>query len=127
MTNSMKNFKILYKDGKARVGLLTIPHGVIDTPNFIPVGTLGAVKALAPRELSEIGAEVVLANTYHLMLRPGADLIESFGGLHKFMGWDKPKKDRCQANPPGGWKYSCTFTFFTLWKKKISLNNTSEE
>ncbi|MCR4305558.1 MAG: tRNA-guanine transglycosylase, partial [Candidatus Daviesbacteria bacterium] len=86
----MKDFKILYKDGKARVGKLTTPHGVIDTPQFIPVGTLATVKALGPRELSEIGAEIVLANTYHLMLRPGADLIESFGGLHKFMGWDKP-------------------------------------
>ena len=86
----MKSFKILHKDGKARVGELTTQHGVIDTPNFIPVGTQATVKALGPRELSEIGAQIVLANTYHLMLRPGADLIESFGGLHKFMGWDKP-------------------------------------
>lgn len=80
----------MYKDGKARVGRLTTPHGVIDTPQFIPVGTQATVKALGPRELTEIGAEIVLANTYHLMLRPGADLIEKFGGLHKFMGWDKP-------------------------------------
>ncbi|OGE78562.1 hypothetical protein A3J19_04275 [Candidatus Daviesbacteria bacterium RIFCSPLOWO2_02_FULL_41_8] len=86
----MTSFKILHKDGKARVGELTTQHGVIDTPNFIPVGTQATVKALGPRELSEIGAQIVLANTYHLMLRPGADLIESFGGLHKFMGWDKP-------------------------------------
>ncbi len=86
----MKQFQVLHKDGKARVGLLMTPHGVIDTPNFIPVGTQATVKALGPRELKEIGAQVVLANTYHLMLRPGADLIEKFGGLHKFMGWDKP-------------------------------------
>jgi len=81
---------ILHKDGNARVGQLTTPHGVIDTPNFIPVGTQGAVKALGPRELKEIGVQIVLANTYHLMLRPGANLIEKFGGLHKFMNWDKP-------------------------------------
>lgn len=86
----MKNFKVLHKDGKARVGRLTTPHGVIETPNFNPVGTQGAVKGLGPRELKEIGVQMVLANTYHLMLRPGADLIEKFGGLHKFMNWDKP-------------------------------------
>ncbi len=86
----MKQFKILHKDKKARVGKLTTPHGVIETPQFNPVGTQAAVKALGPRELKEIGAQIVLANTYHLMLRPGADLIAKFGGLHKFMGWDRP-------------------------------------
>ncbi|MBI2330500.1 tRNA guanosine(34) transglycosylase Tgt [Candidatus Daviesbacteria bacterium] len=86
----MKNFKILHKDGKARVGELITPHGIIETPNFNPVGTQAAVKALSPKDLKEIGVQIVLANTYHLMLRPGADLIEKFGGLHKFMGWDKP-------------------------------------
>lgn len=86
----MKQFKILHKDGKARVGRLTTSHGVIETPQFIPVGTLGSVKALGPRELKEIGSQIILANTYHLMLRPGADLIKKFGGLHKFMSWDSP-------------------------------------
>lgn len=86
----MIKFKVLYKDGKARVGQLTTPHGIIETPNFNPVGTQATVKALGPRELSEIGVQIVLANTYHLMLRPGADLIEKMGGLHKFMNWDKP-------------------------------------
>ncbi len=86
----MKNFQILHKDGKARVGKLETPHGVIETPQYIPVGTQATVKALGPRELAEIGSQIVLSNTYHLMLRPGADLIEKFGGLHKFMGWDKP-------------------------------------
>lgn len=86
----MLRFKILHQEGKARVGKLETAHGVIDTPNFIPVGTQGTVKALSPRDLKEIGVQVVLANTYHLSLRPGADLIEKFGGLHKFMGWDKP-------------------------------------
>lgn len=86
----MNKFKILHKDKKARLGKLTTTHGVIETPSFNPVGTQAAVKALGPRELKEIGAQIVLANTYHLMLRPGADLIEKFGGLHKFMNWDRP-------------------------------------
>lgn len=86
----MKKFKILYKDGNARAGRLETPHGIIETPNFNPVGTQGSVKALEPRQLVEIGVRIVLANTYHLMLRPGADLIEKFGGLHKFMGWNRP-------------------------------------
>lgn len=72
------------------MGKLITSHGMIETPNFNPVGTQGAVKALSPRELKEIGVQIILANTYHLMLRPGANLIENFGGLHKFMGWDHP-------------------------------------
>lgn len=86
----MEQFKILQKDGKARVGKLETVHGVIETPNFIPVGTKATVKALTPRDLKEIGVQIVLANTYHLMLQPGADLIAKIGGLHKFMGWDGP-------------------------------------
>lgn len=86
----MNKFKILQKDGDARVGQLITSHGVIETPNFIPVGTQASVKALSSKDLKEIGAQIVLANTYHLMLRPGADLIEKLGGLHKFMSWDKP-------------------------------------
>lgn len=86
----MKRFQILGKDGKARVGKLKTKHGDIETPAFIPVGTQGTVKALNPQQLKEIGVQVVLANTYHLMLRPGADLIKDLGGLHKFMNWDGP-------------------------------------
>lgn len=86
----MNRLKILHKNGKARVGELKTVHGVIETPNFIPVGTQGTVKALGPRNLKELGAQVVLANTYHLMLRPGENLIAKLGGLHKFMNWDKP-------------------------------------
>lgn len=87
----MRNqFKILQKDGEARVGLLTTPHGVIEIPNFNPVGTRATVKALAPKDLKEIGVQMILANTYHLMLRPGVDVIKKLGGLHKFMGWDRP-------------------------------------
>lgn len=86
----MIKFKILHKEGKARVGELTTPHGIIETPNFVPVGTQATVKAMSPKALEEIGVQIVLANTYHLSLRPGSDLIEEFGGLHKFMSWDKP-------------------------------------
>lgn len=86
----MVNFKITHKLGKARVGLLQTPHGVIETPSFNPVGTLASVKALSPKDLTEIGVQIVLANTYHLMLRPGANVVKKMGGLHKFMGWNKP-------------------------------------
>ena len=86
----MNSFKILHKDGRARVGRLQTSHGVIQTPNFSPVGTLATVKSVSPKDLDEIGIQMVLANTYHLMLRPGADLIQKLGGLHQFMGWDKP-------------------------------------
>lgn len=86
----MKQFKILHKDGEARVGQLKTAHGVIETPSFNPVGTQATVKALSPKDLKEIGVQIVLANTYHLSLRPGANLIEKLGGLHKFMSWDKP-------------------------------------
>ena len=74
----------------ARAGLVSTPHGVIETPNFAPVGTQATVKTLTPDEVRAVGAQVVLANTYHLYLRPGADVIARLGGLHKFMGWDSP-------------------------------------
>ena len=74
----------------ARLGVLKTPHGDIHTPVYMPVGTAATVKAMTPRELNEIGTEIILSNTYHLHLRPGEDLIREAGGLHKFMGWDKP-------------------------------------
>ncbi len=77
-------------DGPARTGWLETPHGRVRTPAFMPVGTRAVVKAVDTGDLEEAGAEIVLANTYHLMLRPGADLVERMGGLHRFMGWDKP-------------------------------------
>lgn len=85
-------FKIVAKDKstKARVGELITPHGKITTPVFMPVGTKAAVKTLSPAQLAEINAEIILCNTYHLTLRPGEDIIREFGGLHKFMSWDKP-------------------------------------
>jgi len=81
------DFQLLATDGRARRGLLTTPHGVVETPVFMPVGTQGAVKALTQQQLVEAGARIILGNTYHLHLRPGEDLIARHGGLHRFIGW----------------------------------------
>ena len=83
-------FEILKRSGKSRLGKLHTKHGVIDTPAFMPVGTCATVKAMMPESVAAAGAQILLGNTYHLMLRPGADLVEKMGGLHKFMNWDKP-------------------------------------
>jgi queuine tRNA-ribosyltransferase len=85
------SFTILKKDPTgARLGRLSTAHGVIETPAFMPVGTQGTVKAMLPRDLKEMGCQILLGNTYHLYLRPGAELIQELGGLHRFMGWDGP-------------------------------------
>ena len=86
----MLEFKLLKTDGNARRGRLTLNHGVIETPIFMPVGTYGTVKAMSPDELKEIGSQIILGNTFHLWLRPGIETMNKFGGLHRFMGWDKP-------------------------------------
>ncbi len=83
-------FRVTHTDGAARRGEMTTAHGVVQTPAFMPVGTRAAVKGLTPRDLVGLGAQIVLANTYHLSLRPGDDLIAGLGGLHRFMGWDGP-------------------------------------
>ena len=83
-------FEVSHVDGRARRGVLRTPHGTVHTPAFMPVGTSGAVKALLHRDLEELGAEIVLANTFHLLLRPGDALIGGVGGLHRFMGWSRP-------------------------------------
>ena len=83
-------FSPLAADGHARTGVLQTPHGDVETPAFMPVGTRGAVRAVDSRDLTEAGAQIILANTYHLMLRPGADVVERLGGLHGFMAWDGP-------------------------------------
>jgi len=83
-------FELLNKEGDARRGRLTFPRGKIETPVFMPVGTYGTVKAMTPEELVDIGVEIVLSNTFHLMLRPGIEVINESGGLHQFMHWDKP-------------------------------------
>lgn len=87
-----KTFERLAQDrqSKARHGRLTTPHGAIETPAFMPIGTQGSVKAVSPRELRELNAQIILGNTYHLFVRPGIDVIKHFGGLHKFMNWDGP-------------------------------------
>jgi queuine tRNA-ribosyltransferase len=82
-------FTLLATDGAARRGQLTTPHGVVETPVFMPVGTQGAVKALTHRQLQEAGAGIILGNTYHLLLRPGHELVARRGGLHRFIGWDR--------------------------------------
>ncbi len=78
----------------ARLGELITPHGTFPTPMFMPVGTLATVKTMSPEELKEMGAGVILSNTYHLWLRPGEGLVEEAGGLHKFMNWDQPILNR---------------------------------
>lgn len=83
-------FEILGTCGKARRGRLHTKHGTVNTPAFMPVGTCATVKAMMPESVAATGAEILLGNTYHLMLRPGADLVEKMGGLHQFMNWDKP-------------------------------------
>src|SRR5664279_2940178 len=83
------SFKLIKTDGAARRGEIATPHGKIQTPAFMPVGTQATVKGLAPEEVAATGAEIVLGNTYHLMLRPGAERIAALGGLHKFMNWPR--------------------------------------
>ncbi|WP_124951659.1 tRNA guanosine(34) transglycosylase Tgt [Sulfuriferula thiophila] len=83
-------FQLHKTDGLARRGTVTLAHGQVETPAFMPVGTYGTVKAMAPDELKTIGAQIVLGNTFHLWLRPGLEAVEAHGGLHQFMGWDRP-------------------------------------
>ena len=83
-------FEVLTTDGAARVGRLTAAHGVIETPAFMPVGTYGTVKAMSPEELEELGAHIILGNTFHLLLRPGPQIVAAHGGLHSFMHWQHP-------------------------------------
>ena len=91
MTKPAVTYNLIKKEKHtgARLGQITTPHGTFDTPMFMPVGTQASVKAMAPEELKEMGAGVILANTYHLWLRPGEDLVEEAGGLHQFMNWDQ--------------------------------------
>lgn len=83
-------FTVTQTDGQARTGYLQLAHGVVQTPIFMPVGTVGSVKTLVPTDLEAIQAEIILGNTYHLYLRPGLEVIREFGGLHRFIRWDKP-------------------------------------
>jgi len=116
MSDNIFRFKVKQKskDGKARLGELRTPHGVIETPNFVPVGTQGTVKGLTAQELQDLGAQVVLSNTYHLHLRPGEEIVKDLGGVGKFMGWGGPT-----MTDSGG------FQVFSLGvaKKKVKLKD----
>ena len=108
----MFEFEVLHSDGAARAGCLRLPHGTVHTPAFMPVGTQATVKTATPEEVAGIGAEIVLANTYHLYLRPGHETVRELGGLHQFMHWDRPV-----LTDSGG------FQVFSL----ASLNRVSDE
>ncbi|HVF84802.1 MAG TPA: tRNA guanosine(34) transglycosylase Tgt, partial [Abditibacteriaceae bacterium] len=84
------NFQVIATKGAARVGILELPHGTIETPVFMPVGTLANVKTLMPAEVEATGASIILNNAFHIYLRPGAEIIQSAGGLHNFQNWHKP-------------------------------------
>src|SRR5258705_13102542 len=86
----MFDFWIDGQSGAARSGSLTLPHGTVETPVFMPVGTQATVRTLSPAYLKAVGAQIVLANTYHVHVRPGEDVIEQLGALHKFMAWERP-------------------------------------
>src|SRR5882672_1098329 len=90
MSTTAFGYRVTHNDGGARRGVMTTAHGAVETPAFMPVGTQGAVKAITHRDLASVGAEILLSNTYHLYLRPGDDLIARRGGLHRFIGWQKP-------------------------------------
>ncbi|MGI9629280.1 MAG: tRNA-guanine transglycosylase, partial [Longimicrobiales bacterium] len=89
-SNDAFSFSLIATDGNARAGAFATPRGVVETPVFMPVGTLGTVKAVSPEELEGAGASMVLANTYHLYLRPGADVVQELGGVQDFMRWKGP-------------------------------------
>ena len=87
---SVFEFELQSTDGLARAGRWRLPHGIVETPCFMPVGTQGTVRALSPRDLEACGASMVLANTYHLHVRPGEEVVARLGGLHRFMAWPRP-------------------------------------
>ena len=86
----MLKFEVLKTEGAARRGRLTLNHGAVETPVFMPVGTYGTVKGVLPQSLLDMGAQIILGNTFHLWLRPGLEVLRQFGGLHRFEGWSRP-------------------------------------
>ena len=99
------HFELLATDGAARRGRLGLAHGTVETPVFMPVGTYGTVKAMTPQSLAEVGAQICLGNTFHLWLRPGLDVVRAHGGLHRFMNWDRPRRE---TPPSASTACSCT-------------------
>ena len=90
MQNQKFSFELITQNDNARLGKISTPKGVIDTPAFMPVGTQGTVKGIFPDDILKTGTQIILGNTYHLLLRPGIDILKKFNGLHKFMNWNKP-------------------------------------
>ena len=115
---SFINFELLSTKGKARAGLLHTPHGTVETPVFMPVGTLGTVKSLTPKVLLENQAQIILSNTYHLYLRPGSDLIKRAKGLHTFMNWHKPI-----LTDSGGYQFFSLAKLCKLTDEGVSFNS----
>lgn len=120
------------KQSGARRGVIHTPHGDIQTPIFMPVGTLATVKSMTEDELKEINAQIILANTYHLNLRPTSELIKDFGGLHKFMNWDRPILTDSRRIPSIFFKQDeknnrrrCRICITLRWKKIILITRKS--
>ena len=90
MTKTDFSFELITQNERARLGKITTSRGVIDTPTFMPVGTQGTVKGVFTDDILKTGTQIILGNTYHLLLRPGIEILKKFKGLHKFMNWDKP-------------------------------------
>ena len=90
MSESKYSFELKTQDDKARLGKITTPNGIIDTPVFMPVGTQGTVKGIFPDDIKKTGSQIILGNTYHLLLRPGIEILNKFNGLHNFMNWNRP-------------------------------------
>ncbi len=95
----MLKFELLTTEGRARRGVMTLNHGVVETPIFMPVGTYGTVKGVMPRDLEEMGAQIILGNTFHLWMRPGLDIMKQFGGLHGFEQLEQAHPDRLGRLP----------------------------
>lgn len=112
------SFSIEHKQGSARAGTFNTPHGVVQTPIFMPVGTLATVKGLDPMELKQMQASMILSNTYHLHIRPGEDLVEEMGGLHKFMQWDGPI-----LTDSGGFQVFSLETLRTVTEKGVEFRS----
>lgn len=108
-------FELLARDGAARRGRMLLAHGAVETPAFMPVGTYGAVKGMRPGELESIDTHILLGNTFHLWLRPGVEVVSEHGGLHRFIGWQRPI-----LTDSGGFRYSVSEHCARL-PKKVSL------
>ena len=99
MLSKKFSFELITQNEKARLGKISTPRGEIDTPTFMPVGTLGTIKGVFSEDVLSTGTQIILANTYHLMIRPGPDILEKFKGLHNYMNWKKPLKYKSQLIP----------------------------